>query len=151
FKKEFRTSLPVENEFIANWLQEHNLRRPIQIRQSDKITAPLTYGILRPVILLPKSFDWTDKTRLRFILTHEYVHIRRFDALTKWLLAFVLCVHWFNPFVWVVYILANRDLELSCDETVLQIHGKSLKSAYAMTLIAMEVQKSRLSFLYNHF
>ncbi len=92
----------------------------MEIRQSDRIAALLTYGVLRPVVLIPKQTDWTDETRLKVILTHEFVHIRRFDTLTKLLLAAALCIHWFNPFVWVMYVLANRDIELSCDETVVR-------------------------------
>ncbi|MNB74734.1 Regulatory protein BlaR1 [compost metagenome] len=150
-RREFQTSLPVTNSFAEDWMREHRLRRSVRIRQSDKITTPLTYGIWRPVILLPKAIDWVDETRLRYILTHEWVHIRRFDALTKPLLALVLCLHWFNPFVWAMFILANRDLELSCDEVVLRIHGVNVKSTYAMTLISMEERKSRSSLLFNHF
>ncbi len=123
----------------------------MEIRQSDKIAVPLTYGILRPVILLPKTTDWTDEMRLRYILTHEFTHIRRFDTLTKLALAAAFCVHWFNPLVWAMYILANRDIELSCDETVIRTLGETIKSAYALTLIELEEKKSRLTPLVNNF
>lgn len=150
-RREFKMSLPIENDFITRWLQEHPMWRPVQIRQSDKIKAPLTYGVFRPVILLPKKTDWTNEVRLRVILTHEFVHIRRFDTLTKLLLTTAWCVHWFNPFVWVTYVLANRDLELSCDETVVRAFGETMKSAYAMTLIGLEERKNRLTPLCNNF
>lgn len=123
----------------------------MQIRQSDRIKTPLTYGIFRPVVLLPKTTDWTDKTQLRYILTHEFVHIQRFDTLTKLLLTSALCIHWFNPLVWVMYVLTNRDIELSCDETVVQAFGETTKSAYAMTLIGLEERKNRLTLLCNNF
>ena len=119
-RREFKMSLPVESNFAALWLREHPLRRPVQIRQSDRIKAPLTYGVFRPVILLPKKTGWTDETKLRYILIHEFTHIRRFDTLTKLVLTAAVCTHWFNPFVWVMYVLANRDIELSCDETVVR-------------------------------
>lgn len=150
-RREFQTSLPVGNDFTARWLQEHPLRRQVQIRQSDQIKAPLTYGILHPVVLMPKDMDWTDETRLRYIFTHEFVHIRRFDALTKLVLTFALCLHWFNPMVWVMYILVNRDIELSCDETVVRTFGEPVKAAYAMTLIGMEEKKSKVTPLFNSF
>lgn len=150
-RREFRMSLPVESDVATHWLQEHPLRRSVQIRQTDRIKAPLTYGVFRPVILLPKKTDWTDEKRLRYILTHEYVHIRRFDTLTKLVLTAVVCVHWFNPFVWVMYVLANRDIELSCDETVVRTFGESMKSAYALTLIGIEEKKGRFTPLVNHF
>jgi len=123
----------------------------VQIRQSDRIKAPLTYGVFRPVILLPKKTDWTDETKLRYILTHEFTHIRRFDTLTKLVLTTAVCVHWFNPLVWVMYVLANRDIELSCDETVVRTFGETMKSAYALTLIGLEEKKSRLTPFANNF
>ncbi len=150
-RREFKMSLPVENNFVTCWLREHLLRRPVQIRQSDRIKAPLTYGVFRPVILLPKKTDWTDEMRLKVILTHELVHIRRFDTLTKLVLTAAVCVHWFNPFVWVMYVLANRDIELSCDETVVRTFGETIKSAYALTLIGLEEKKGHLTPLVNNF
>ena len=150
-RKEFRMSLPVENDFAARWLLEHPLRRLVQIRQSNRIKAPLTYGVFHPIILLPKKTDWTDETRLRYILTHEFTHIRRFDTLAKLVLTAAVCVHWFNPFVWVMVVLANRDMELSCDETVVRTFGETVKSAYASMLVCMEETKSELTPLVNHF
>lgn len=76
---------------------------------------------------------------------HEYVHIRRFDCLLKLLLTAALCLHWLNPLVWVMYLLANRDIELCCDEVVLPRMGLEKRSVYAMTLIDLEEQKSGLS------
>ena len=78
--REFRMSLPVEREFARQWLAAHPLRRKIAIRQSDRISSPLSFGILRPVILLPKKTDWTDEEALRYVLEHEFVHIRRFGG-----------------------------------------------------------------------
>ncbi|RAZ18687.1 peptidase M56, partial [Klebsiella oxytoca] len=70
---------------------------------------PLTYGIIHPVILLPKSTDWTDTERLNYVLEHELAHIRHFDAAAKLALTAAVCVHWFNPLVWLMLSLANRD------------------------------------------
>jgi beta-lactamase regulating signal transducer with metallopeptidase domain len=149
--REFRATLPVENDFTKRWLTEHPLKRPVLIRQSDRISAPLTFGISHPVILMPKATDWSDETALQYILAHEYVHIRRFDTVTKLILMVTLCVHWFNPLVWVMYVLANRDLELSCDESVIRQLGENTKSAYARTLIRMEETRSGLRPLCNSF
>lgn len=150
-RREFKTSLPFDNDFVACWLREHSLRRPLQIRQSDRIKAPLTYGVFRPVILLPKTIDCSDEVGLTVILAHEFTHIRRFDALIKLVLAAAVCVHWFNPFVWVMYVLANRDIELACDEAVVWTFGETMKSAYAMTLIGWEERKSSLAPLISGF
>lgn len=150
-RREFKTSLPVQNELAYCWLREHSLRRTVQIRQSDRIKAPMTYGVFRPVILLPKDTDWTDETRIRYILAHEFTHIRHFDTLAKLILTAALCVHWFNPLVWLMYVLANRDIELSCDETVVRTFGETTKSEYAQTLIELEEKKSRLTPLVSNF
>lgn len=150
-RREYKTALPVDNEFVRAWQQEHPTRRKVKVRQSDRIATPLTYGILCPVVLFPKKTEWADEVRLRYILTHEFAHIKRFDTLTKYLLVITLCVHWFNPFVWVLYVLANRDIELSCDETVVRIFGGMIKSAYALTLIELEEKKNHLTPLVNNF
>lgn len=109
--KKFQMSFPVEQPFARQWLQAHLLRRKITIRQCAFITSPLTFGVRHPVILLPKKTDWRDEATLQYVLEHEFVHIRRFDAVTKLLLTAAVCVHWPNPFVWVLYALANRDIE----------------------------------------
>lgn len=149
-RREFRTSLPVQCEEAAQWLARHPLIRPVSLRQSDRITAPLTYGILRPVILLPKDTDWRD-ARLHYVLAHEFVHVRRFDAAIKLAIVGALCLHWFNPLVWLLYLLFNRDLELACDESVVRQFGEGSKAAYARTLILMEENRAVWAPLCNHF
>lgn len=149
--KEFQTSLPVGNDFTENWLCVHQQRRRISIRQSGRFSAPLTYGVIHPVILMPMSTKWENTDSLEYVLTHEYVHIRRFDSIRKLVLIVVLCVHWFNPLVWVMYVLANRDIELSCDEAVVRLFGENAKAAYARALISMEETRSGLTPLCNNF
>ncbi len=150
-QQEFQTSLPIDNGFFQSWLKTHRLKRPISIRQSSRFSAPLTYGIFRPVILMPTSTEWENTNALQYVLAHEYMHIRRFDSFTKLVLIAVLCVHWFNPLVWAMYILANRDIELSCDEAVVRLFGENMKAAYARSLISMEETRSSLAPLCNNF
>lgn len=90
---EFKMSGPVQNDYIKQWLKEHPLKRPLAVRQSDRISAPLTYGIFHPVILMPLRTDWGNEKQLQYILLHEYVHIRRFDAIRKPVTISALCVH----------------------------------------------------------
>ena len=153
--REFDMSLPVEHPFCGEWLQRQKekmpLRRQIRIRQFDRIGTPLTYGVRRPTILLPNQTLEEQPKTLTYILTHEYVHIRRFDCVSKLLLSAALCLHWFNPLVWVMYVLANRDLELSCDEMVLRLLGIENRSAYAMALLEMEEKRSGFGALYSAF
>ncbi len=148
---EFRTALPVHNHYVEKWLAERPLKRPIFVRQSDRILAPLTYGIFRPVILMPKKMDWKNEKQLQYVLSHEYVHIYRYDTVTKLIATLALCIHWFNPFVWVMYLLFNRDIELACDESVIRQFGEESKSAYSLMLINMEAAKSGLLPFCNNF
>lgn len=149
--REFRFSLPVENDILEAWKEKHPLKRSLSIRQTETIAAPLSYGVIRPVILMPKNTEWKNIYQLRYVLEHEYVHIRRLDMLTKLIMIAAVCIHWFNPLVWVMYILFNRDLELSCDETVVRRFGMDIKSVYATALISMEEKKSGLTPLCNSF
>ena len=139
------------NAFLAQWLEEYRLLRPISILQSDKITTPLAVGLIKPRIILPKCMDLSNTQLLHHVLHHEYYHIKRFDALWKILLTIALCIYWLNPLVWVMYILANRDLELTCDEMVLRHFGEETKTTYAYSIISMAEQRSRYALLYNGF
>ena len=138
-------------EYISHWLKKHPLKRSVKVRQSDRITRPLTYGILAPVILLPRDTEWKNEERLQHILSHEYIHIRHFDMAVKLIAAAALCIHWFNPLVWMMYILFNRDMELACDESVVKQFGSGARAAYARTLIAMGEKESGLNPLCSNF
>lgn len=149
--REFQMSLPVDNDMSQSWLKEHKLRRTISIRQSDRISSPLTFGVLHPVILMPKKTDWGNEDELKYVLEHEFVHIKRFDILSKLALIAAVCLHWFNPFVLIMYVLANRDIELCCDETVVCRFGRETRASYARVLISMEETKSEFVPLCSHF
>jgi len=151
YRKIYKTAVPSRNDFIRKWQHSNLLWRNVQIRQLDTITTPLTYGIFRPVVLLPKNLDYNDEKQLALILTHEFTHIKRFDTLKKWILATSVCVHWFNPFVWMMYILANRDIELYCDEKVLRKFGENMKPTYARALLRLEEKKIGLSPMISSF
>lgn len=145
--REFRTALPVENVYARDCLSQIPLGfRRIELRQSDRLSVPLTYGVLRPVILLPASLDWEDTRTLAHILTHEAVHVRHWDALTKLLLAAAFALHWWNPAVWVLFRCANRDLELACDEESVERLGRAFGASagrdYARTLLRMEERRN---------
>lgn|GEM_PF-2822160 len=148
--RELRFALPVrDNEFLNEWLAKHRALWPITIMQSDRITTPVAVGMVKPRIILPKPMDIEDKSLLQYVLTHEYYHIKRFDTFWKLLLACALCIHWFNPMVWVMFVLVNRDLELTCDEMVIRHFGVDTKTAYAYSLIGMAEQRNKFAPLYG--
>lgn len=149
--RDFQCAVPIDDQRICRWLDRRRAGQRIRIRQSDRISAPLTYGILHPVILLPKRLVQEDCQELEYVLQHEYVHIRHHDAALKLAMAAALCIHWFNPLVWVMCGLLNLDIELACDEGVLRHFGGQSRTGYAMALIGMEERKRSLLPLYNGF
>ena len=134
WRRRFRESLPVNCPGLDTWFQ---LRRRVEIRVTDQIAAPLTYGLLRPVVLLPGTMDLADKEVLTCVLAHERAHIRRLDGLLKLALTAALCLHWFNPAAWLLYVLGNRDMELRCDEAAVLALGEDSRERYALALIRM--------------
>ncbi|MDE7288683.1 MAG: M56 family metallopeptidase [Oscillospiraceae bacterium] len=138
FRLKVRDAIPAEINFEAG------LKRQVRIKVSDRIDSPLTYGIFRPVILLPKNIYNCDKKVSEYILSHELTHIKRFDVLYKLLMALAVSLHWFNPLAWVMLVLASRDIELSCDEEVVLRKNSSgrEREEYALTLIEMEEKRS---------
>ena len=147
-----RAAVPVEDRaVITKWREEYRLLRPLAIVRSDKVSSPASIGILRPRIIFPQGMDLDNEQMVRYILVHEYVHIRRFDTLWKLLALCAACVHWFNPLVWVMLVLLNRDLELSCDEMVLRHFGGTERASYAHSLIDMAERGRPFSFMHSYF
>ncbi|WP_157793871.1 M56 family metallopeptidase [Paenibacillus donghaensis] len=152
-KRELRTALPLQGSHpvIEAWLTRHPLRRTLSILTYDRIDTPLTCGVLHPKIILPKSLDTDNESAMDYILTHEYMHIRHFDAVWKLAAAAALCLHWFNPLVWLMYVYLNRDMEMVCDARVINKIGAEHKADYALCLLAVAEQKGRFTLLYNGF
>lgn len=142
WRRRFRESVPAAcpgaDTCLRSW-------RKVRLRVSGQIKAPLTYGFLRPVILLPGTLDLRDEEAVTCVLAHEMSHIRRLDGLLKLALTAALCLHWFNPAVWLLYVLANRDMELRCDEAAVLALGEDSRERYALVLIRMaELQNERV-------
>ncbi|MDE5991688.1 MAG: M56 family metallopeptidase [Oscillospiraceae bacterium] len=134
-RRTFSCALPADYD-IAQLKKDFGIVRRVRLLVSDRTDIPLTYGVFAPVIILPKSMELHGEG-VRNVLCHELAHIKRFDALFKTVIAVCAAVHWFNPMAWVMFVLANRDVELACDETALR-RGKAAPEDYAMSLISVE-------------
>lgn len=106
----------------------------VKIYVSDRTSTPLTVGMVQSWIILPKQLR-ADRIDLKYVLAHEMVHIRRADNVLKMIMLMAACIHWFNPLAWMMYLFFDRDIELSCDERVLEIYGEKQKKKYAETLL----------------
>lgn len=112
------------------------------IRLCDHIDTPFILGILRPKIYLPSDLDPMTATH---VLAHEQAHLKRRDHWWKPLGFVLLSVHWFNPVMWLAYILLCRDIEQACDEKVVRELDSAGKKAYSQALLACSVPRRMVS------
>lgn len=104
------------------------------IRLADGISSPFVMGLFRPKIYLPSSLSEGER---EYIILHEQYHIRRGDHVVKLLAFAALCIHWFNPLVWLAFFLSGKDMEMSCDEAVLRKMGPEIRGAYSQSLLSL--------------
>lgn len=110
--------------------------------QSEAVTSPFVLGFIRPRIYLPFTLAEKD---LDAVVAHEKAHIARGDVLWKLLGYLFLCVYWFNPLVWLAYILFCRDIEFACDERVIGQLAAEERAAYSEALLAASMPKARIA------
>ena len=118
------------------------LRRKLQtavplrdnVYTADEIPSPFVIGLSCPKIYLPGGLGEQEQA---YILLHEQHHIKRRDHIWKALAFLALCLHWFNPLAWLAFVLAGRDMEMSCDEAVVRTMGDGVRAGYAASLLAL--------------
>ena len=108
------------------------------IYQSEFVDSPFVLGLFRPRIYLPYK---TDKADIPLVIEHEKAHVKRFDHIIKPLGYLLLSVHWFNPLVWVAYILLCRDIEAACDEKVIKNLGEDVRKSYSTALLNASISR----------
>ena len=112
------------------------------IFQCETVRSPFVLGILKPRIYLPYGMDCND---LHHVVAHEQAHIRRKDHWWKPLGFLLLTVYWFNPLMWVAYVLLCRDIELACDEKVIAQLGNEQRADYTQALVACSVNRRMIA------
>lgn len=117
-------------------LIELEIGKNIPVYYNRLVVSPMLMGIWKPSIVVP---DWSgiSNEELRYILTHELIHYKRKDLWYKWFFQLVLCIHWFNPFLYAVHRDFNRYCELSCDEAVMKHCNLEQRKQYGNTLLTM--------------
>ncbi len=104
------------------------------IFQTDRISSPFVCGFIRPKIILPVALGYSERD---YIIRHEETHIRRRDYFVKPLWFLAVCIHWFNPLVWLSFYLMSRDMEMRCDEAVIREMGENIKADYSSSLLTL--------------
>ncbi|WP_063892677.1 M56 family metallopeptidase [Paenibacillus sp. Leaf72] len=114
------------------------------IYEAGNLKTPFVLGFIRPKIYLPVGLDATERS---YILLHEQTHIKRLDHIIKPAAFLLLSVHWFNPLVWVAFMLMSRDMEFSCDERVLKKmdFDVAIKKSYASSLLSLAADRPILN------
>ena len=108
---------------------------------NDDIASPFVFGMIRPRIYIPSVLTEYEK---EFVIAHESAHIKRRDYLIKPLGYLILSLHWFNPLVWVAYILLCRDIESACDERVIKEMNDKEKTDYSEILLRLSMPKKSI-------
>ena len=100
------------------------LGRMVTLLRGEHASVPMTWGVVRPVVLLPAEADGWSEERRTVVLAHELAHIRRWDALTQWVAHFAVAVHWYNPLVWAAARRLRQEREQACDDAVLALGAR---------------------------
>ncbi|MGN6710387.1 M56 family metallopeptidase [Anaerocolumna jejuensis] len=150
-RRKVNEAMPSANDYAKNWVSSQRIRRPVRILTFDRIISPVTVGVLKPKIILPKNMEMDRGKRLEYVLCHEMVHIRRLDIVWKLLSMVMVCIYWFNPLIWLMYKQFNQDIETACDEKVIKLFGTDAKPDYAYAIIQLMEKKPQVAFMYSGF
>ena len=119
---------------LSDCEEKLNIKTRVELSRNPLIASPIMIGFFRARIVLP-ACELDDK-ELSYIFVHELIHYKQRDMFYKWLIQIVVCVHWFNPFVYLLEKEVNKSCELSCDEKVISILDDKARREYGDTLIS---------------
>ena len=119
---------------LSDCEEKLNIKTRVELSRNSLIASPMLIGFFRPKIILPIS-ELEDR-ELSYVFVHELIHYKQRDMFYKWLIQIVVCVHWFNPFVYLLEKEVNKSCELSCDEKVISVLDDKARREYGDTLIS---------------
>ena len=134
-------------KLLDNLRKRQGITRSIPLLQSEKATLPMTWGFIRPKIMLPSEADqWSDERR-QFVLLHELAHVKRWDTLTQLLVQLSSALYWFNPFIWIAHRQFLKEREHACDDYVLKEGSKASEYAGLLLDIAQSLPTAHFTSL----
>lgn len=140
-----------EPDLYAQYLEcldKLHIRRKIALYASCRLKSPVSYGFLRPRIIIPQDMDiLLSENELRFILLHELQHYKRRDSILNYLACLLQILYWFNPFLWYGFRQMQKDREIACDHSVIDLIGKEQCINYGYTLLRYAKQMRHGMFL----
>ena len=135
-------SVHVDQHAVAAAQGPRAVRLQGNIYETEHIDSPFVLGVLRPRIYLPYHMDSRDREQ---VIAHEQAHLRRGDHVWKPLGFLLLTIHWFNPLLWLSYVLLCRDIELACDEKVIKHLDCGQRADYMQALVTCSVNRRRIA------
>lgn len=114
------------------------------IYESERISAPFVIGVRNPKIYLPVDVSESER---EYLILHEQVHVRYGDYFVKCVGFFATAIHWFNPLVWLAYLLYSKDVEMRCDEVVIDKLGYRIKKDYSLSLVSYASKRENMTYV----
>jgi len=131
---------------VSYWRVQWNVRTAVLLRnnifQSENVVSPFVLGIIKPRVYLPFQMNEQD---MAYVIAHENAHIQRRDHWWKSIGFLLLALHWFNPLIWLGYVLLCRDIELACDEKVIKELDVQQKADYSQSLLTCSVNRRTIA------
>lgn len=127
FHKVMKGSTLIDNTLCEKKLREFGLKRKVEIYINNNLKIPLTFGILKPKIIL-QDHILADEKLLDHVLIHELMHIKKFHILLTHLVNIIACIYWYNPLLWLSLKYLDQDIEINCDKLVVQQLGDTIKN-----------------------
>lgn len=146
-----KTASDIDDRRIIQLLENMSPKRGIKIKTLSSLDSPAAIGILRPTVFFPEGYDFDNAELTECILLHEAGHIKYFHTLIKIISTIMVCLYWYNPFVWVMYIYLDRDMEISADRYVIKNIGGENRTIYANALIKAAEDMTRRKVFCFHF
>ena len=128
-----KAAVPLDSDGYRKYLG--GFRRQVVVYKSDRVGTAITFGIIKPKIILSGRLLEADGKTVRHVLLHEAQHIRHFDSLWGMIWLSLLCIHWFNPIAWLCWIFARKDRELFCDVHTVKQMEIAERADYARTIL----------------
>ena len=138
FQKAMKDSTLTHNILCKEKIREFGLKRKVEIYINNNLKTPLTFGILKPKIIL-QDYILADEKLLDHVLIHEIMHIKKFHFLLNHLVNIVACLYWFNPILWLSLKYLDQDIEINCDKLVVENLGDTVKNrkAYCSSMLKL--------------
>lgn len=113
----------------------------LKVYETSQVQNPFIYGILHPIVIVPKNFNTED---LEIVMNHERAHYKHFDNLKRFFALLICMIHWFNPLVWMSFKVFSEDLEIEADRQAIAWMGKDKKQVYLTTLVRLSTDKTTI-------